>query len=235
MYTTWRRRLYAAALLSLPVVTAIEGRLAYYAQGGAHQSDGEVGDPAVMAPIAAHQSLWLASTYLVFVFGILLLPGVLGLLSLTRERLPKLTAVCALIALPGVIIGSMEVVIWNVIVGGMAISGAQPSEITKIATSVESYPPALIVFGYPILFNLALILLAGMLWRSRAVPWWAALCLLVEPLNEILPSPDGWAAVAISAVWMVGTTYAAFALLRGGLTTPSRRHASSLALSDSVA
>ena len=52
-----RTRLSAAALVALPVVTAAEDWVTYVAQGGSAAPDSDVGRPAFLAPVRAHEGL----------------------------------------------------------------------------------------------------------------------------------------------------------------------------------
>lgn len=213
-------RLYALALIAVPVLTAAEDWCTYVARGGGAAPDSDVGRPAMLAPIREHTGLWQTGAFLALAFVLLLLPAVLGLLSLTRERAPRLTAVAAVLTLGGLAAAAMEVVTWNVVVGAMASVPETPS-LPVFADALESYPPMVLGFVLLSVFDLGLLLVAGALWRSRAVPRWAAVAAAALPLDDLLPLPDGWVYTAVCAVWLAGLVTAARALLvrdRAGAT-----------------
>jgi Domain of unknown function (DUF4386) len=216
MLTTSQRRLYAVALLSLPVLSELESWFTYVAQGGADAPDSEVGSPAMLAPIAAHQGLWLAGAFIGMLFAVLQLPAVLAMIRLARPRTTRLTATAAVLALPGVVVYGGYVVTWNFVIGAMASSAAAPDALARLAHDLEHYPAFILIFANAYPLNLGLLLLAIALGRARVVPWWAAACVAASPVNELVGIGDGWVYLFVNLLWLVGLTWVAANLLRTG-------------------
>jgi len=218
--TTAQRRLYAVALVALPLLSVLEERLTHVAQGGAQQVDGKVGSVQMLEPITAHHGLWLAGAFVAMLFAVLQLPAFLAMIGLARPRAGRLTAVGGVLALIGVVLYGGYVVTWNFVIGAMAGAGAASSEMVRLAGSVEHYPPFLLVFANAYPMNIGLLLLAVALGRSRMVPWWAAVCMAVGPLNELVGTGGGWVYILADAVWLVGLARVALAVLRPGARPP---------------
>lgn len=229
MVSIWQRRLYAAVLVALPLLSIAEERLTYTAQGGAHQPDAAVGTAQMLAPITAHHGLWLAAACCAVTFAVLQLFGVLALLRLARDRGRRLAVVGAVLSLTGGLLYAMDVATWNLLIGAMATSDAAPTELAKLAQRIESYPPFLLVFGNAYLLNLGMLLIVAAIWRSRTVARWAVICLAVFPINELLSIGEGPVYILASTVWLVGLTAAAATLLR---SQPTPEQPASQAQSD---
>lgn len=161
---------------------------------------------------ADRQSLvvWLG-----FIALLTLVPGVLWVGRLTRRRAPKLTAVALLLAVPGYLslsaLLATDTLLWvgvnqNVapeVLAGM-YEALHPSQFVGMA---------LFVLGHVI----GTILLGIALWRSRAVPAWAAIMTIVaQPLHFVAAMIVGSPPLDLAAWGLnaIGFAAASVAILR---------------------
>jgi hypothetical protein len=212
MLKTWERRLYAAALVAVPLLDIGDDRINSRVLPS-DPPDGAAGKIAQLTAIHLHDRLWQLDCALALAHGMLLVVACIGLLKLTRLRAPRLTAVTAFILIPGAIGMAMHSVFWNVIYGAMSRT-PDLSTLPPFIDAVEHYRPfqfALVLVI--VVLNIGLVLAAVTLWRSGVVPWWAALAAVLFPLNDFF-GWDGWAYVVSDLTWLVGWGAAALALTR---------------------
>lgn len=165
--------------------------------------------------VSEHQGAQSAVLWLGFVAALTLVPAVLWVGRLTRRRAPRLTAAALLLIVPGYLsliwlIGS-DLLLW---------SGAEAGLDTQTLARLygTTHPTSSIAGGVFVLGHvLGTVLLGIAMWRSRAVPLWAAaLTVVSQPLHfvaaVILPNPSldlfAWGLNA------VGFAVAALAILR---------------------
>jgi hypothetical protein len=219
MLKTWERRLYAAALVAVPLLDLVEDRLSSVALG-AVDDDGDQAQISILTAIHAHDLLWQVDFYVALLLGFSLVAASLGLLKLTRLRAPRLTVLTAFFLVPGAIGMVNHAVFWNAIYGGMSRTSSYPA-MADFVNDIQRYVPFISALVLVIVvLNAGLLLSALTLWRSRTVPWWAALLAVLSPLNDLF-GWDNWVYDVTSVLWLIGWGYAAWALLQGREQPPA--------------
>lgn len=123
--------------------------------------------------------LWLG-----FVATLTLVPAVLCVGRLTRRRAPRVTFAALLLLVPGYLslswLASSDVLLWT-----GARQGVDPGTLTRMYQA--AHPTSNIAAGLFVLGHvLGTVLLGIAMWRSRAVPRWAALITIVsQPLHFV--------------------------------------------------
>jgi hypothetical protein len=213
MLKTWERRGYAAAFVAIPLLDLADDQISNHILSQDY-ADGAPGQIARLTDIHAHDLLWQLDCVFALALGLTFIVAAVGLLKLTRLRAPRLTVLTACFLVPGAIGMAMHSVFWNVIYGVMSRTGEFPAMAVMISKS-NYYPPFDFALALVILaLTLGLILNAVTLWRSRVVGWWAALLVLIFPLNDLFGSNHGWIYSTVDLLWFVGWGAAALALLR---------------------
>ena len=139
---------------------------------------------AVVTAVAAQPGTQSAVLWLTFVATLTLVPAVLWVGRLTRRRAPRLTAAALLLLVPGYL--SLP---WAVGADMLLWIGVQ--EGLDTGTLAELYgtlhPTSNIAAGVFVLGHvLGTVLLGIAMWRSRAVPRWAAVATIVsQPLHFV--------------------------------------------------
>ena len=132
---------------------------------------------ALAHPAAMQWAAWLDLTILFF------LPALVAVAYLARARDTRLGWVAAVLAIGTTIPGIAYVLAPDVL-----YVGALHGQVT--ARAIDAYNNAGVVEAATIVFLvghvLGLILLAVALWRAGSVPRWAAVCLAVSPVLEIV-------------------------------------------------
>jgi hypothetical protein len=131
-------------------------------------------EAAQVAVIADHPARYYAFTMFTLAGIVLLVPAILGLMHLTRERAPRWGNVGGSLALLGTLIatgdGATQLLVWQ-----MGASGANRGEMAALLHRYDSAAGASLVFTVGGLALLAgTIILSVGLYRARAVPAWAA-------------------------------------------------------------
>ncbi|HSH81142.1 MAG TPA: hypothetical protein VLA19_21620, partial [Herpetosiphonaceae bacterium] len=137
--------------------------------------------------------------------SVLFVPALVGLLRLVRDRGTVLGHLGVGLAL----IGAIGHAIWagfEIVLVWMANSEI---DRTQLSTVVDGGPPPGIAFTVILLmfmagFFLGLIFLAAALWRSGAVPRWAAALIAVGPLFEFLPLDNEAVMMSGVALFVIG-------------------------------
>lgn len=147
---------------------------------------------AVVAGVAGRPDTESAVLWLAFIATFTLVPAVLWVGRLTRRRAPRLTAAAVLLAVPGYLaltwMISRDLLLWSGVQAGLD-AGA------LVRLDGAAHPTTALAAGIFVLGHvLGSVLLGLALWRSRAVPAWAAALMLVsQPLHflaaVILASP----------------------------------------------
>lgn len=205
-------RRYSRWLLALllPVGPASVAVLRYVLPYGTVDSSTEIVRQAAANEQGLSLVLWLA-----FVGTFTLIPGVLAVGRLTRRRAPRTTAAALLLLIPGYLslgwLLSSDILLWTGVHAGVD----QP---TMVRLYEQSHLTLSIAIGVFVLGHvIGTVLLGIALWRSYAVPRWAAvLTMVAQPLHftaaVIVGSPElDLAAWSLNAV---GFAAAAAAILR---------------------
>jgi Domain of unknown function (DUF4386) len=144
-----------------------------------------VDDPAaVTAKVIAHPGTMSLVLWLGFVAVLTLVPGVLAVGRLTRRRAPRITAAALLLVVPGYLVlawlASSDILLW-----AGANMGLDAATLTRL--SEATHPTFEIAAGVFVLGHVIGTVLLGLaMWRSRAVPRWAAVLTMVsQPLHFV--------------------------------------------------
>lgn len=139
---------------------------------------------AIVAKSAAHPGATSAVLWLGLVAAFTLVPGVIAAGRLARPGAPRLTAVAMLLAVPGYL--ALNVMLaGDVLLEAGVRAGLDQATLTGLVAAphpVLGIATAVFVVGHVF----GTILLGVALWRSRAVPRWAAALLAgSQPLHVI--------------------------------------------------
>ncbi len=173
------------------------------------------GPEVVVAKVAADPQAQSVLLWLALIGLFTLVPGVLGVARLTRRRAPRTTAAAVLLLVPaflsmGWLVGS-DVLLWVGVRAGID----QPTLVRLYSTDhpTTMVAAAVFVLGHVV----GMVVLGVALWRSGAVPRWAAvLTALAQPLHFTAAVLLGSPALDLAA-WglnVVGFAAAAVAILR---------------------
>jgi hypothetical protein len=167
-----------------------------------------------VAAYQAHRELLGTLRWLDIVFVCLLTPAVLAVILVSRRGAPRLTFAGGVISLLGCFVGFG-------LLGGIetpelmtARYGLDPAAMSKLRDAMEGNPVMMVaglLFIVGIVFGLGL--LGAALWRSRAVPAWAGIALLLGGATHPF-LPNQLAQGAGLLVGAVGFAAGAVALLR---------------------
>jgi hypothetical protein len=157
-----------------------------------------------LAVIAANQDAWYAA-HLVAIAGIvLLLPAVLGLMHMLREREPMWGALGGGLGMLGVVATSMIIAIEG-FVGWQA--GAQNStEMVALFDAMQESAGIVVpVFVMGLALNLGVIALAFGMFRARAIHPWMAAALMLAAIGFGIAGfgAIGWLGIVSAAVLFV--------------------------------
>jgi hypothetical protein len=137
-------------------------------------------DVALMRDIAAHSSQWLASHLLMGFGWALVAAGMMTVLRLAKGRGATLTAVGAVIASMGAGLSAFGDMAHGALAYAL-VDQVEPAASLAIQEAFFTHPAfAVISFG-GMLLPLAILLLGVAMLRSRALPRWAAIVLMLSP------------------------------------------------------
>lgn len=153
---------------------------------------------AQLAEIARHSNGWYGYTALLVLGTIVFVPAILGIMRLTRTATSKLTLVGGIVLGFGTLISlgdaMSQIVIWQ-----MAVPGADRGQMAALLDRFDNASGAQLFFGPGgLAFVAGTVLLTIALFRSRAVPRWAAVAFLVGMVAQIIGFTS--ASVAVIAV-----------------------------------
>jgi putative effector of murein hydrolase LrgA (UPF0299 family) len=206
----WSKRDTALAVICLTVGSV--GQLVQYLVTPLGAPDAPVADNVAKAlahPDAMAAAAWLDLTILFF------LPALVVVAALAGARTSRLAWVAGLVAVGTTIVGIAYVLAPDVLYAGAVQGGVTAQAVFAYTESplVSTATPVFLV-GHV----LGLVLLAAALWRARAVPRWASVCLGLYPVLEIAGSALDVKPIGIVAyLLLVGAFGAcAAALVRDG-------------------
>jgi hypothetical protein len=203
------------------VVCLVVGSLAVFVQWLVTPVDATLKTPELVAKVAEHHHA-MGWALALDVPMLLVFPAVLYVGHLARAGTSLLagiaTGICFLPMLAGVLLLGVD---------ALAYEAATQADRAAAADLVDAYMNNAFVGGLTIVYLLThvvgFILLAVALWRVRAVPVWACVCLAVWPLVEMGGYAAGGklvTAVGYGAL-VAGYLACAAALLREGAATAS--------------
>ena len=173
----FRRTVAGLCLIAAPLVLLLAFLI--------HPGEGEAG---LVQTIDDYPGRVEAANLAVIISSILFVPALIGLLRPVRGRGVILTHIGVALALLGVIGHAIWAGMLNVLVGTVQ-SGIDREELSAM---VEGGPPnagsVAVMLMFLVGFFLGLIVLAAGLWRSGIFPRWAALCIALVPLFDLLPA-----------------------------------------------
>jgi hypothetical protein len=158
-----------------------------------------------VATIADNLDAWYVAHLLAFVSIVLVVPAVLGLMHMLRERQVALghvgggLAILGLLALTGLV--AMELVLWQ-----MAGAGSTAETVALLERLNETagivIPFVLLSFG----FSIGMAVLAVGLYRARAVQSWMAVFVAVGAIlfGVAVATAMNWLAIVAAAFLVVG-------------------------------
>lgn len=174
---SFHRTVAGLCLILAPLVLAIAQPI--------NPGEGDAGWVQAMADMPGRIQ---AASLLVILSSLLFVPALIGLLRLVRQRGSVLGHVGVGLMLIGVI-GHAVWAGFEIVLVWMATSEIDRAQLSAV---VNDGAPSSIGFTVVLLmflagFFLGAIVLAAGLWRSGAVPRWAAACIAAFPLSEFIP------------------------------------------------
>ena len=142
------------------------------------------GPGAMAAKVANHLGAQYLVVWLGLVAALTIVPAVIWIGRVTRPSAPVLTGIALILAVPGylamAVILSTDIVLWSGI-----RSGLDPAVVSQVVAS--AHPAVGVAEGIFVIGHLFGTLLLGMaLWRSKAVPRWAAgMTVISQPLHLV--------------------------------------------------
>ena len=175
--------------------------------------DGSAADEHLMREIEAQAGQWLASHLLLAVGMALVAGGAVSLFRLARGRGAVLTAVGAGLAVVGAALTS-----WGDLAhGALAYALAGEVDAARSLEIQEGYffHPAVAVLSFGgMLLPLGVVVLGIALLRSRAVPVWAAVVLLISPVLITVGFASGYRMFLLGLPFVAGLVVLARAVAR---------------------
>jgi hypothetical protein len=177
-----------------------------------------------LAVVRAHPDRWYWFTVLLLVGGLALVPALLGVMRLLRERSPKLAVVGGWLAVFGalVAIGDVATQFWTWL---MVRSGQDPVQMARLLDGADRSSAANVAYaiGGPALLLGTLLLCIG-LFRTRIVARWVPVTFFAGcVLNIVAFSNAATAGVTTSYVVLLFpmAALARVVVRDGALTTPA--------------
>ncbi len=163
-------------------------------------------EAAMIGVIANDLDAWYISHLLLFGAIVLLVPAVLGLMHMLRERGTAYghvgggLAALGLLCFAGVV--AIEMVVWQ-----MGAGGADQAQMTALLTRVTETTGTMIVFMIlPFAFAVGMAVLCMGLYMARATEWWMAALLAIGGIAVTVSGLIGesWFAIAAAVVLLLG-------------------------------
>lgn len=173
----FRRTLAGLCLIGAPLVLLC----AMLIHGGG-------GDAGLVRAMVESPGRVQVSNLLIMFSSVLFVPALVGLLRLVRGRGVVLAHIGVALALIGVI-GHAVWAGFQIVLLGLVQSGTV--DHARMSGLISSGPPnagfVIVMLMFMGGFFVGLLFVAGALWRSGAVPRWAAVCLLLIPFTDFVP------------------------------------------------
>lgn len=161
-----------------------------------HPGEGEAG---LVESIAGNPGLIVASSLLIIFSSVLFVPALMGILNLVRGRGVTLVHIGVGLMLIGVI-GHAVWTTFQIVMAALLQSNLDQSQLAAAVEGGGPPPVGLMVGLFMFLggFFLGLLVLAAGLWRSRAVPRWVAVGLVLVLAGDFLPGGKIVAALGVA-------------------------------------
>jgi hypothetical protein len=192
----FRRRIGGVALIGT-MVTLLASELFGQRGGG--------GNSELLAAVAADPTGFVVSTLLLLVSTILLIPAVMAVLHLVRDRAPVIGHVAGAFGILGAL-GHMVVVCYGLFVAEMADGGSR-AEMVSLLDRLDG-GLAVVVVPLILSFALAVLLMGIALYRARVAPRWVMLAAIAAVVVE-LGAPGGTLAAAVIKQTLVAVAFGA--------------------------
>jgi hypothetical protein len=203
-----RRSLLAAACVAAPVA----GLVAALAIPSLRTTES-----AELSAVAAHPGRFYVYAIFILLSGYLLIPAVFALMDLIRPSRPGWALVAGVIAQTGMLVAvgdaAVELMFWQ-----MGQPGADHGQMTALADRYDAAAGASLVYTIGGLATLVGVVMLGvLLWRTRAVPAWAAAAVPVGAVANVVGFSIGSQALLAGSylILLVGFLPAAVALRAG--------------------
>jgi hypothetical protein len=208
------RRLPRIAMAAALVLAPLTGLVAAVAQNMLRTSEA-----AQLTAVAANPDRFYVYALFMLLSGYLLVPAFFGILALLRERTPGWAFVAGVITQTGLLIAvgdaATELVYWQ-----MGAPGADSAQMVALAERYDSAAGSSLVYtigGLATLIGIGLTSVA--LWRTRVVPRWSAVALLVGAVANIVGFSIASQSVLIGSYVVLLAAFAAAALRLIGAST----------------
>jgi MFS family permease len=160
-----------------------------------------------LAAIADNQEAFVIGTIVGIVALVLLLPAVLGLLHLLRDRAVALGHLGGALALVGIVgLAALQGV--GLVLAETVTGDGEREQMVSLVERVEDSTGFIVVLlMFLVGLNIGLILLAAALWRARVAPAWVTLALAASVIVLFLGSDKvlgaiGFALLALAFGWV---------------------------------
>lgn len=189
----FRRTLAGLCLIAAPLVGLIGALLTPRVTGGLGEE---------LAVISQHSERWLISTFLTLLSFFLLIPAVLGMAHLLRDRAVALGHVGAGLVLLGVYFHA-AVIGYSLVEVPLTASGIERAR--TIAFTERMYEDAAFTMVLlPFLsFYLGSIILAVALWRAQVAPLWVVVAIVLALLAEFF-GPEALSPALMFVLLLIG-------------------------------
>ncbi len=172
----FRRSVTGLTLVAAPLVGLVGALLLPQYTGGL---DGE------LANISAHTERWLAGNFLVILSFFLMVPAVLGVLHLLRERSVALGHIGAALALLGIFFHGV-IIGYSLVEAPLVESGFERARVVEFTEHMYESPGFIMILAPFMGFFLGMTILAVALWRAKVVPVWISALIVIGLLSEFV-------------------------------------------------
>lgn len=209
--SNFRRTVAGLCLIAAPLLLGVALLL--------HPGEGEAG---LVQTIADNPGRTEAASLLIIASSVLFVPALMGIVNLVRDRGVTLVHIGVGLALIGVI-GHAVWSGFQVVLAGLTRSDLDQAQLVAAVEGSGPPPAGLIVVMLMFLvgFFLGLIVLAAGLWRSRIVPKWVPLGLVLIAVSDFVPVPGGTTVFAVVSFLATVLLVACFGTIGGKLLTMS--------------
>jgi hypothetical protein len=201
------RRHAGPAALAAGAVLSIAGMALHVA------GDGSEADEELVRTIEAHSAQWLVSHLLLAAGMTLVAGGAVTAFRMARGRGAALTALGAGVMAVGAVLMSLGDLAHGVL--AYALSGhVDPATSLEIQESYFFHPAVAVLSFGGMLLPLGVVVLGIALLRSRAVPRWAAVVLMISPVLISVGFASGTRMLVLGIPFVVGLGILARAIAR---------------------
>jgi hypothetical protein len=159
---------------------------------------------AQLGVIAENSDRWVASHLILLAAVALMVPAVLGLMHMLRERQVAMGHLGGALGLLG-LLALAGVVAIELVAGQMVKGGAERGEMVGLLDRVQDTAAiAGPFFVVSFAFALGLIVLAFGLWQAHATSWWMAACIAIGAVLLAIPVYEVIVPIVGAAFLLIG-------------------------------